>query len=1174
MATYNKGFKVFDNIGFDFKINNELLIIPIKNIQSYNSLNTNHIGYSIPYIARNKKLNLIEIGAGTVVVDNYGQIAIQRNTIVLSSNNNTLVAFPDFNNEFYIFANQTYFDKNNNNVIVLNSTTSLDPVSALYLIDASTNDINLLLPNNNCDNLIIEFKRIDNSNNLVVLRHSNESVLITIKSAEYYRIAFNGSDWSIIDQTQSGNYVTEVLSNTGANVVSALSTDTFVIPYSDGGELRSTSLYWDTINSGLLFGSDTALQAQSIISAKPYSDIIFNRSGTGKDFIVHGSGNNRNLFFTYDGKLGLNLPVDSRPITTTHIVNHSCQEILRLENRNSCFPTNITLYHKPPSAIPNNSTIAQINLAAKNSGNNLINYAQIQAKSLNSNSKTEKGSLEITLIAPSDSSVTTLNTTTDSTYLGYPTSNIYISGGSGISLKADSAQLDLSSIRLSSNVPVFAPGVSGVAIQSDTITAKNINLSELTANRLLRLDNSKNIVSSNVELSANGLLKLPNISGKILTTTNDGSVTGVYGLSDYFRTENDIVWHKNNRRQATICLRQIIFTDVVDISEFDNNDQILIALSGSNFYRTIQELDVSNNTIVGCLIDQPISATETNIIDVVSITKGSYLTFDTKVDPGIESDATSTIISNKPFVDTIFNSKNKDIDLIVYGIEDKPAILVKANSGRGLSHISSGIYYSFAAQRNDIFSILVNSSGSGVSNTYSSANYNYFNGTTTNLFNGVVSSVGSNGQPSYYGAYDMNGNAAEWVDPPDRTDFPNTRNTEFAAGGSWKTIVDENIGSSGLKSYDPRVRVSGFEDVGFRVASPNLLNDIFKIIDTSVSGLGMSFVVVGDPNNISDTSTTYIKNDTTQNPGDPEYMPYVQNNLGVSNRAFRISKHEITNNQYCEFLNSVATQDVQGLYDTRMGSSNKGGIVRTGTNGSYLYTVKSNMSNKPVLFVSYINALRFCNWLHNGADYANTYQEALPLIENGSYEIISDSNSVSKNSNVKYTIPTINQWHKAAYYKPVNASIIRDTTTVNIKRDTPYIVATGLQTTTRAPTTVFANMSISGWLYVDHIIVGDGTIRSSPDKTGLDFGGGAGTNTDIQSDGLPSRPSNLNAIISNPSVSIIGGTVSCLSAGCVFDAKPLRLDEDVSSLCAPGDGEDTSNIPWWCDPNSAGPGWF
>ena len=157
----------------------------------------------------------------------------------------------------------------------------------------------------------------------------------------------------------------------------------------------------------------------------------------------------------------------------------------------------------------------------------------------------------------------------------------------------------------------------------------------------------------------------------------------------------------------------------------------------------------------------------------------------------------------------------------------------------------------------------------------------------------------------------------------------------------------------------------------------------------------MEFVRVGNPGNAADTT-----------------------GFGAVADSFQIGKYEVTNAQYAAFLNAVATADPKGLYNTSMGSNPRGGIIRSGTSGSYTYAVKANMGDKPVNFVNFWDACRLCNWLHNGRP--NGVQDN-STTEDGAYTLTAtnpDNATVDRNAGANFFLPSENQWYKAAYHQP------------------------------------------------------------------------------------------------------------------------------------------------------------
>lgn len=131
--------------------------------------------------------------------------------------------------------------------------------------------------------------------------------------------------------------------------------------------------------------------------------------------------------------------------------------------------------------------------------------------------------------------------------------------------------------------------------------------------------------------------------------------------------------------------------------------------------------------------------------------------------------------------------------------------------------------------------------------------------------------------------------------------------------------------------------------------------------------------------------------------------------------AYLVSRHEITNSQYAEFLNAVAATDTYGLYSPLMDSEALGGITRSGSPGSYAYAPKSGHEGRPVAFVAWYDALRFANWLHNGQPAGA--QDATTT-EDGAYAFTGPTTVSARKAGAGTFLPTENEWYKAAYYDP------------------------------------------------------------------------------------------------------------------------------------------------------------
>ncbi len=164
------------------------------------------------------------------------------------------------------------------------------------------------------------------------------------------------------------------------------------------------------------------------------------------------------------------------------------------------------------------------------------------------------------------------------------------------------------------------------------------------------------------------------------------------------------------------------------------------------------------------------------------------------------------------------------------------------------------------------------------------------------------------------------------------------------------------------------------------------------------------------------------------NPGNPGDTRYPDPYRGVSSfgsvaHAYNIGKYEVTAGQYTEFLNKVAGVDTYDLYYPLMWSSPYGCKIEryagAGTiTNPYRYRVAADWANRPVDFVTYWDACRFANWLHNGQP---TGAQGANTTETGAYTLNGyngyDGRTIPRNPDARWAIPTEDEWYKAAYHK-------------------------------------------------------------------------------------------------------------------------------------------------------------
>ncbi len=181
---------------------------------------------------------------------------------------------------------------------------------------------------------------------------------------------------------------------------------------------------------------------------------------------------------------------------------------------------------------------------------------------------------------------------------------------------------------------------------------------------------------------------------------------------------------------------------------------------------------------------------------------------------------------------------------------------------------------------------------------------------------------------------------------------------------------------------------------------------VSSVFNMPTGETSLQFVPVGNPGNAADPLTGY----------------------GSVGYTYQMGKYDVTLGQYTTFLNAVAQTDTYGLYYSGMATDYPTvAITQSGSPGSYRYSVTGSYSqaaNCPVFDVSWGDAARFCNWLQNNQP---TGAEGSGTTETGAYTLngattTSALSAITRNAGAVDVIPSENEWHKAAYYNPSNAS--------------------------------------------------------------------------------------------------------------------------------------------------------
>ena len=274
-----------------------------------------------------------------------------------------------------------------------------------------------------------------------------------------------------------------------------------------------------------------------------------------------------------------------------------------------------------------------------------------------------------------------------------------------------------------------------------------------------------------------------------------------------------------------------------------------------------------------------------------------------------------------------------------------------------------------------------------------------------------MAAVGSSGPQSFYGTVDQAGNAAEWIE----SEAFNGQGWRLALGGS--LFRSANSLEFGFYEGDaPEKKLSTFS---FRVAR--------QVGAMPAQFVGVESTVHAE---IMKSKPTYSDYVLVDNPGNPPDIHY--GSFGSVSYNYEISRYEISNREWVDFLNSVAVKsDPFGLYNQNQTNGVLGGINRLKHGDEWRYETKPGWSERPVNYIGWYDLARYANWQHYGRPatgqcvkgttegtaidgaYDTTEFEAIRKGKKRPYKGFGRRNEAAL-----YWIPDQNEWYKAAYYDP------------------------------------------------------------------------------------------------------------------------------------------------------------
>lgn len=237
--------------------------------------------------------------------------------------------------------------------------------------------------------------------------------------------------------------------------------------------------------------------------------------------------------------------------------------------------------------------------------------------------------------------------------------------------------------------------------------------------------------------------------------------------------------------------------------------------------------------------------------------------------------------------------------------------------------------------------------------------------------------------------------------------------------GSWAqapAIRNVVVTACAVGMSGPAVHAQQFAQTPPRPPAPVHTGQDLAAANAVIKRFGFDFVTVGAPGNRSwIESERELPNGITLNHIDDR---------GRVDYSYRIMRTEVVQTQYVDFVQafrpfwaeigtipgSVERGGAGGIEFTSLGISTLGGI-----------TVDPNYDMSAVT-ISWRNAARYANWLHNGAPSDNltwdTFHTGAYTFTDASFTSHTQGSPVTRNEDARFWLPSLDEYLKAGYYDP------------------------------------------------------------------------------------------------------------------------------------------------------------